>query len=111
VQAIFGFSMKAEIKTPVLVAIAVVVVAVAAFFLLNAIGNAGNLDQGQVQYTPGKPPWEETDPNKKGPGGAPGGGGPGAGKSQPVQGQPYGTQPGAGGPPPGMTAPQIGGNK
>ncbi len=91
--------MKAEIKTPVLVAIVVVAVAVVGYFIVKSVSNAGNLDQGQVQYTPGKPPWEETDPNKKGPGGAPGGGGPGAPPP-----------PGMGGPPPGLTAPTVGGN-
>jgi len=64
--------MREEVKTPLIVAVIVVVVAVVAYFGWKTLSNAGNLDQGQVQYTPGKPPWEETDPNKRGPGGAPG---------------------------------------
>lgn len=90
--------MKAEVKTPVLVAVVAVVVVVALFFGYRSIANAGNLDQGQVQYTPGKPPWEETDPNKKGPGASPAGGGFGA----PSQSEPA---PNA---PPGMGAPALG---
>jgi len=101
--------MKAEIKTPVLVAVVVIAVAVVGYFILNSVTNAGNLDQGQVKYTPGKPPWEETDPCKKGPGGAPGGGGPGA---TPGGGAGAPPPPGstAGGPPPGLSAPNLGGN-
>jgi len=103
--------MKAEIKTPVLVAVVVIAVAIVGYLILNSVSNAGNLDQGQVKYTPGKPPWEETDPNKKGPGGAPGGGGPGMPPGGgPPGGGPAGGGPGTGGPPPGMSAPNVGGN-
>ena len=69
--------MKAEIKTPILIAAVAIVVIVAGAFIFKSIGSAGDLDQGQIKYTPGKPPWMETDPSKKGPGSAPGGGGPG----------------------------------
>jgi len=62
--------MKDEVKTPVIVVLAVVVIGLIVFFAVKAF-NAGNLDQGQVQYTPGVPPWQEKDPNKRGPGGAP----------------------------------------
>lgn len=64
--------MKENVKTPLLVVVVVIIVAAVVFFGIKTIGGSGNLDQGQVQYTPGKPPWEETDPSKKGPGGAPG---------------------------------------
>ena len=57
--------MKEQVKTPVIVVLVVAFVAVLAFFGSKAF-SSGDLDQGQVQYTPGKPPWEETDPNKKG---------------------------------------------
>lgn len=69
----------------------------------------GNLDQGQVKYTPGVPPWQEKDPNKKGPGGSPSGGGPGAGSpAAPAQNSQNSTQAPPGGGPPGMTAPERG---
>jgi len=55
--------MKEQIKTPVLVAIVAVVVAVVAYFGFKSISGAGNLDQGQIKYTPGKPPWEEKGAN------------------------------------------------
>ena len=70
--------MKQQVKTPLLVTVAVIAAAVLIYFGAKLIGSTGDLDQGQVKYTPGKPPWEETDPSKRGPGGAPGGGGPGA---------------------------------
>lgn len=73
--------MNDKIKTPALITLAVVVVGAIAYFGFNTINNTGNLDQGQVKYTPGKPPWEETDPSKRGPGGTPGAGGPPAGAS------------------------------
>jgi hypothetical protein len=99
--------MKAEIKTPVIIVVVVAVVAVLGYFAFNSVANLGNLDQGQVKYTPGKPPWEETDPSKKGPGGAPGGGGPGV----PSGGAPTNTRPdGVPAAPPGMGAPSLGGN-
>jgi hypothetical protein len=59
--------MKQEIKTPFVVVVVVLVLCVVGYFGIKA-GGAGTLDQGQVKYTPGKPPWEETDPSKKGPG-------------------------------------------
>lgn len=80
--------MKDEVKTPVLVVLAVVVLGLVVFFAIKAF-NAGNLDQGQVQYTPGVPPWEEKDPNKRGPGAAPPSSQPGA-PAQPGQ-QPTGS--------------------
>jgi hypothetical protein len=87
--------VKQQIQTPLIVVAVVVVVALFAWFGSKAF-SAGDLDQGQVKYTPGKPPWEESDPSRKGPGGAPGGGGPGAptGAPAPV--------------PPGMGAPVVG---
>ena len=63
--------MKTELRTPILVAVAALVVIVGGFFAFKAINSVGDLDQGQVKYTPGKPPWEETDASKKGPGGPP----------------------------------------
>lgn len=83
--------MKKEVKTPLLVVIAVVAVAVLIYFGAKLIGSTGDLDQGQVKYTPGRPPWEETDPSKKGPGGPPGGGGPGAPQGAGAQQLPPGT--------------------
>lgn len=74
----------------------------------------GNLDQGQVKYTPGVPPWQEKDPSKKGPGAAPGGGGPGGGgpgaggPAAPAQNSQNSAQAPPGGGPPGMTAPERG---
>lgn len=66
--------MKEQVKTPVLIAVAVIaaIVLIAWGSKMMAASN-GDLDQGQIKYTPGKPPWEETDPSKKGPGAAPGG--------------------------------------
>jgi len=82
--------MKAQAKVPVIIVAIVAIVAAVIYFGSKAF-TAGDLDQGQVKYTPGKPPWEETDPSKKGPGASPGGANPGA----PA--------------PPGMTAPMLGG--
>jgi len=96
--------MKSELKTPILATVVILAVAVLGYYIFNSVNNAGNLDTGQVKYTPGKPPWEETDPNKQGPGGAPGGGGPGAPAQTPTQAPP---PPGA---PPGLGAPNLGGN-
>lgn len=87
-------NMKEQAKLPVIVVAVVAIVGALIFFGSKAM-SAGDLDQGQVKYTPGKPPWQETDSDKKGPGGAPGGGGPG------------GPPPPSGGPP-GMTAPALG---
>jgi len=79
--------MKAQVKTPVLVVIVVAVLGAVIFFGMKSVGNAGGLDQGQIKYTPGVPPFKETDPTKRGPGGlgshsaasqAPGAPGPGA---------------------------------
>lgn len=83
--------MKEQVKLPVIIVIAIAAVGLMAWGGMKAM-SAGDLDQGQVKYTPGKPPWEESDPSKKGPGGAPGGGGPGA--SSPT--------------PPGMSPPIVG---
>jgi hypothetical protein len=47
----------------------VLIIVVVAYFGFKTVGNAGNLDQGQVKYTPGVPPWMEKDPNKRGPSG------------------------------------------
>jgi hypothetical protein len=63
--------MKQEVKTPLIVAIVALVVIAVGYFGFKTMSGAGGLDQGQVKYTPGKPPWEETDPSKKGPGGPP----------------------------------------
>ena len=49
-----------------------VAVLIGVVFAVKAVFTAGNLDQGQVQYTPGVPPWQEKDPSKRGPGAAPG---------------------------------------
>ena len=95
--------MKQEIKTPLIVTVVAVVALVLGYFGYQSIARAGNLDQGQVNYTPGKPPWEETDPSKRGPGGPPGGGGvPGpAASTAPSTAQPQANVP------PGLTAPTI----
>jgi hypothetical protein len=66
--------MKDQVKTPVIVVAVVAVIAIMVYFGMKTVGEAGSLDHGQIKYTPGKPPWMETDPNKKGPGGAPNGG-------------------------------------
>ncbi|HLO99934.1 MAG TPA: hypothetical protein VK171_15165 [Fimbriimonas sp.] len=98
--------MKEQLKTPLIVIAAIVAVALAVFMAIKSSGG-GNLDQGQVKYTPGVPPWQETDPSKQGPGGAPGGGGPGA-----VAPSAPGTPPPSSGAgqnaPPGMGAPSLG---
>jgi len=64
--------MKAEIKTPVVVVAVVALLAVIVYFGMKTIGDVGSLDHGQMKYTPGVPPWKETDPSKRGPGGSPG---------------------------------------
>ncbi|HWD38924.1 MAG TPA: hypothetical protein VG944_08760 [Fimbriimonas sp.] len=84
--------MNKELKTPMLVGVVAVVVVVLGFWMFKSISSVGNLDQGQVKYTPGVPPWKEADPSKRGPGttvGGPAAGGPGG--------------------PPGVSAPQVGG--
>jgi len=92
--------MKEQVKTPLLVAVIVIAVGIFGYLGMKAMG-AGDLDQGQVKYTPGKPPWMETDPSKRGPGGTPAGGTPPANLNPGV----------AGGPPPGMSAPVLGNGK
>lgn len=69
--------MKEQLKTPIIVIVAVVALVILGFVIKKAM-NAGNLDQGQVKYTPGVPPWEEKDPSKRGPGAAPTSNQPGA---------------------------------
>ncbi len=78
--------MKDQVKTPVIVVVAIVVIGLVVFFAMKALGS-GNLDQGQVKYTPGVPPWMEKDPSKRGPGTTASGssGGPGQ-PGQPGQG-------------------------
>ena len=95
--------MKTEVKTPVLIGVVAVAVLVLGYFLFKTMSGAGNLDHGQVQYTPGKPPWEETDASKKGPGASPGAPGGGAASAAPPT-SPNGTASA----PPGMTAPTLG---
>lgn len=75
--------MKQEIKTPLLIAIAAVALIGLAVWGFSFMNNTGNLDQGQIKYTPGKPPWMENDPSKQGPGGAPGQATPGQGAPGP----------------------------
>lgn len=96
--------MKAQVKAPLIVVAVVALVAVLVFFGMKAMG-AGDLDQGQVKYTPGVPPFQETDPAKRGPGGAPGGGGPGAAPVPTTR--PDGVQAA----PPGLAAPTLGNGK
>jgi hypothetical protein len=98
--------MKEQLKTPLIVIAAIVAVALAVFMVTKAAGG-GNLDQGQVKYTPGVPPWQESDPSKQGPGGAPGGGGPGASAAAP-QIPPPTASPAGEHAPPGMSAPSLG---
>lgn len=95
--------MRDQVKTPIIVVAAILVIGVVVFFAMKAF-NAGNLDQGQVEYTPGVPPWLEKDPNKQGPGTTPGG--------QPGQ-QPAGAngQPQQAPMQPGMPGPSAIGNK
>lgn len=82
--------MKEQVKTPVIVLAIVVAVGVIGYFGMKTM-DTGGLDHGQVKYTPGKPPWMESDQAKRGPGAA-------------LPGSPI---PGSGGPPPGMTAPVL----
>lgn len=83
--------MKSEVKTPVLIVAVVVLVALAGFAILKFAGGGGDLDQGQVKYTPGVPPWMDKQ----------------NGASQPSN--QVGTTPAPPGPP-GMTPSAIGGN-
>lgn len=55
--------MKTQLKVPVLIAVVAAAVIVL-FVAFNHASSAGNLDQGQVKYTPGVPPWK--DPANKG---------------------------------------------
>jgi len=65
--------MKTQVKTPVLVAVAVVLLGGIGYWGVKSMGSAGDLDQGQIKYTPGKPPWLENGGGNKAqpPGGAP----------------------------------------
>jgi len=65
--------MKTQVKTPVLVAVAVVLIGGIGYFGFKTMGSAGDLDHGQIKYTPGKPPWlDKASGNKaQAPGGAP----------------------------------------
>lgn len=96
--------MKGEVKTPVIIAVVAIAVVVLGYFLLKTMNGAGNLDQGQVQYTPGKPPWEETDASKKGTGASPGTPGQQPGSATTPPPAPNGSAP----VPPGMSAPTLG---
>ena len=87
--------MKENVKTPAIIVAVVVLVALVVFLGSKAM-STGNLDQGQVQYTPGKPPWQETDPAKQGPGASPGVNG--QTTPPPPQGAPGGGPPGMGPP-------------
>lgn len=102
--------MKEQLKLP-LVIVAVLALVGFVFVLGKKAISAGDLDQGQIQYTPGVPPWQEKDPKKGLPGGPP--------PVNPATSQVPGTAPGAptgvqaspgqGGQPlpPGMTPPVI----
>lgn len=79
--------MKDQAKLPVIVLVVVVAVGLLFFFGSKAM-STGNLDQGQVKYTPGVPPWQEK--NNAG--------------NQP-------SEVGSNGLPAGMTQPSIGGNE
>lgn len=50
--------MSERLKTPLIVVAVIAVAALVAFLGTRAM-SAGNLDQGQVKYTPGVPPWQE----------------------------------------------------
>ena len=84
--------MKGEVKTPVLVAVVVVAVAIAGLLLFKVTGG-GDLDNGQVKYTPGVPPWMDKQNGASQPSGV-GNGQPAAPSNMP----------------PGMSAPSVGGN-
>lgn len=55
--------MKEQAKLPLVIVAAVAVVALLVYFGQKAM-SVGDLDTGQVKYTPGKPPWD--DPLRKG---------------------------------------------
>jgi hypothetical protein len=48
--------MKGEVKTPVIVVVAAIILLLLGFGVKKAL-TAGDLDTGQVKYTPGVPPW------------------------------------------------------
>ena len=50
--------MNEKLKVPIVV-VAVVGVVVLLLVLGSKAMSAGDLDQGQIKYTPGVPPWEE----------------------------------------------------
>ena len=56
--------MKGEVKLPAIIVACLLALGVVVFGLSKAM-NAGDLDQGQVKYTPGVPPWLEKDAGKK----------------------------------------------
>jgi len=89
--------MKAEVKPPVLIAIVVALVVAVGFLIFKFAGAGGGLDNGQVKYTPGVPPWLDKKNGANQPGGA----------SQPVVQRDV---QGASNMPPGMTPPSVGGN-
>ncbi|WP_158409143.1 hypothetical protein [Fimbriimonas ginsengisoli] len=91
-------------KTPIVVVAVVLLVAMVGYLGSKAM-KTGDLDQGQVQYTPGKPPWLETDAAKRGPGGPP----PSSAAAPGGATSPAAAPPGGG--PPGMTAPTLGSGK
>jgi len=55
--------MKDQAKIPLMI-VAVIVLAGLLFFFGRKASSVGDLDQGQLKYTPGKPPWD--DPLRKG---------------------------------------------
>lgn len=57
--------MKNEVKTPVLIGIVVVLVGGIVVLGFKFLDGVGNLDHGQISYTPGVPPWMEKDPAKR----------------------------------------------
>jgi hypothetical protein len=56
--------MNDKMRLWAMVAGVAVLVVVAGFAIKSAAG-VGNLDQGQVKYDPGVPPWQEKDPSKQ----------------------------------------------
>ena len=97
--------MKENVKLPALIAVVVVALVVLGF-VIKSMSGIGNLDNGQVKYTPGVPPWAENDAAKKGPGGSPAGGPPPSGP--PAGAAPAIGQDGKSVSPPGMSAPARG---
>ena len=97
--------MKDGAKLPIIVVVVIADIGVMIFAIKGSMGG-GNLDQGQVKYTPGVPPWKETDPSKQGPGAAPPSGAPAGGP--PAGGAPPVNQNGQQTAPAGMGAPARG---